>query len=471
MYQSSKDVAFYFIRIAFFIYIDMSILAPLQEILNDHLKLRKQEKDANGEVFTPPIILETMLNQFPADVWTNPSMTWLDPAAGIGNFPIALYLRYMEGLKTVIRDVKKRSEHIVKNMLYMVEYNPENAKKGVELFGKLCPGVKPNLHIGDFFDVYCKDGLQITGWPRKFSCVIGNPPYNSNGTKRKGEKRIHVAFAAAGLDCIVSKGYLSFICPPNYREAGNKMNLMFRERRGHFVAVKVYDADETHRLFRIQARVDAFLFQLDLEGSTHFVDAYGREGIVTLNLQHHVPNFGHSIFSKLLKKVAEFGCIEGYRMTEMTTVHKTRFQNGPHRVLHLLVTGGRRVFMVKEKHSLEGVPKALINGLGLPYVYYDGMGVYGCTQTPVIVRGPSKQVVELLQSPLFQLIAWGLRFTGNNNMPYLLNYVPAVNSSVGSLKTRAEIQRWLCLTSDEVAFISAEFPALNSADVDLIEDI
>lgn len=447
----------------------MSILVSLQELLKDHLKVRKLEKDAHGEVFTPPVILETMMNQFPVELWSNPNATWLDPAAGAGNFPIALYLKFMEGLKVVMPNSRERSEHIVKNMLFMVEFNPDNAKKAVTLFATLCPGVVPNLHVGDFFDVCSKDGLTLKGWPKRFHCVIGNPPYNSGGTKRNGEKRIHIAFAAAGLDCILPRGYLSFICPPNYREAGNKMNILFRGRRGHFVAVKVYDADETHRLFRIQARVDAFLFQLDLEGPTRFVDAYGREEVTTLDLQHHVPNFSHRIFKTLLKKVAEFGCIEGYRITEMTTVHKARFQNGPHKILHLLVAGGRRVFKVKDTHSLEGLPKVLINGLGLPYVYYDAVGTYGCTQTPVIIREPSRQVVELLQSPLFQLIAWGLRFTGNNNMPYLLNYVPAVKS--GSLKTMAEIQRWLGLTNDEVTFIVAEFSVPSSADVDLVETL
>jgi hypothetical protein len=454
-----------------FAHVGMSILGRLEEILKDHIKLRKHEKDAHGEVFTPPIILETMLNQFPKEIWSNPNATWLDPAAGIGNFPIALYLRLMEGLKGVMPNERRRAEHIVKKMLYMVEFNPENAKKSVELFGKLCPSVAPNLYVGDFFDVCSSSGVAVLNWPKRFDCVIGNPPYNSGGTKRNGEKRIHIAFAAASLDCILPKGYLSFICPPNYREAGNKMNLLFRNRKGHFVAVHVYDADETHRHFKIQARVDAFLFQLDLEGTTQFVDAYGHKGCISLNLQHHVPNFGHSIFSKLLKKVAEFGCIQGYRMTEMTTVRKGAFEKGGHKILHLLITGGRRTFMVKRKHSLEGIPKAYINGLGLPYVYYDADGSYGCTQTPVIVREPSKQVVELLQSPLFQCIAWGLRFTGNNNMPYLLDYIPAVNSSVGSLKTMTDIQRWLGLIDDEVAFLLAEFPALNSADMDLIEPI
>ena len=447
----------------------MSILASLQEVLNDHMKLRKQEKDALGEVFTPPVILEIMLNQFPEEVWSNPNATWLDPAAGIGNFPIALYFRLMEGLKVIIPDKRARASHIVKNMLYMVEYNPENAKKAKELFGRLCPGIALNLHVGDFFDVCSSTGVILNDWPVQYTCVIGNPPYNSGGTKRNGEKRIHVAFAAAALCCILPQGYLSFICPPNYREAGNKMNILFRSKKGHFVAVNVFDADETHRLFKIHARVDAFLFQLDLDGPTLFVDAYGHTETVTLNLQHHVPNFSHRIFSVLLKKVAEFGCINGYRMTEMTTVRKATFEKGEHKILHLLVAGGRRVFKVKNPHSLEGAPKAYINGLGLPYVYYDAKGTYGCTQTPVIVRSPSKQVVELLQSPLFQLIAWGLRFTGNNNMPYLLNYIPAVNSSVGSLKTMTGIRQWLNLTDDEVAFILAEFPALNSADTDLVE--
>jgi hypothetical protein len=161
-------------KLPYFTRIEMNLLAQLQEVFKDQLKIRKQQKDAHGEVFTPPVILETMLLQFPADIWANPNTTWLDPAAGIGNFPIALYFRFMEGLKGAIPDTKKRSEHIVKNMIYMVEYNPDNAKKAVEIFASLCPGVEPNLHVGDFFEVVSERGVQLAGWPKQFSCVIGN---------------------------------------------------------------------------------------------------------------------------------------------------------------------------------------------------------------------------------------------------------------------------------------------------------
>ena len=39
------------------------------------------------------------------EVWNNKNLKWLDPCCGMGDFPIAVYLRLMEGLKDVIIDV------------------------------------------------------------------------------------------------------------------------------------------------------------------------------------------------------------------------------------------------------------------------------------------------------------------------------------------------------------------------------
>ena len=41
----------------------------------------------------------------------------------MGNFPIAVYLRLMEGLKDEIKDVNGRKKHILENMLYIIELN------------------------------------------------------------------------------------------------------------------------------------------------------------------------------------------------------------------------------------------------------------------------------------------------------------------------------------------------------------
>ncbi len=91
----------------------------LLKLINDRLKSKKVEKKENGEVFTPMILVNEMLDKLPNGVWKNKNLKWFDPATGMGNFPIAVYLRLMEGLK----DEKIRKKHILENMLYMCELN------------------------------------------------------------------------------------------------------------------------------------------------------------------------------------------------------------------------------------------------------------------------------------------------------------------------------------------------------------
>ena len=50
-------------------------------------------------------LVSAMLDKLPIEVWKNKNLKWLDPCCGMGNFPIAVYLRLIEGLK----DVKERN--------------------------------------------------------------------------------------------------------------------------------------------------------------------------------------------------------------------------------------------------------------------------------------------------------------------------------------------------------------------------
>ena len=93
----------------------------LLSFINDNLKPKKVEKKERGEVFTPMTLVNEMLDTLPKEVWKNPNLKWLDPAAGMGNFPVAVYMRLMDGLKDVIKDEEKRRDHILENMLYIVE--------------------------------------------------------------------------------------------------------------------------------------------------------------------------------------------------------------------------------------------------------------------------------------------------------------------------------------------------------------
>lgn len=98
----------------------------LLELINDCLKPKEVEKEENGEVFTPIKLVNDMLDKLPIEVWKNKNLKWLDPCCGMGNFPISVYLRLMEGLKDKIKDEKARKKHILENMLYMCELNKKN---------------------------------------------------------------------------------------------------------------------------------------------------------------------------------------------------------------------------------------------------------------------------------------------------------------------------------------------------------
>jgi len=90
-------------------------------------------------------LVNEMLDTLPKEVWKNPNLKWLDPAAGMGNFPVAVYMRLMEGLKDVkgYKDEEKRRKHILKNMLYMVELDKTN----VFMMKKIFCGKKYKLNI------------------------------------------------------------------------------------------------------------------------------------------------------------------------------------------------------------------------------------------------------------------------------------------------------------------------------------
>ena len=50
----------------------------------------------------------------------------IETLTGMGNFPIAIYYKLMDGLKDKIPDEKERKKHIIEKMLFMGELNKKN---------------------------------------------------------------------------------------------------------------------------------------------------------------------------------------------------------------------------------------------------------------------------------------------------------------------------------------------------------
>lgn len=185
-------------------------------IIHKHLTPKKVEKEKHGAVFTPISIIQNMLDHLPKSIWSDPDMTFLDPANGIGNFPIVAFYKLDEGLKNIIKNEEERRKHIIEKMLFMIEIQSNNTRITKNIFEKLCKGCKPNIWTTDSLKI-TQQSLTTHGWPTTFDIIMGNPPYQQGGTHQSGTV-IWPAFIEIFINFINKNGYLLFINGQGYRE-------------------------------------------------------------------------------------------------------------------------------------------------------------------------------------------------------------------------------------------------------------
>ena len=63
---------------------------------------------SNDAVFTPPRVVNAVLDLLTAEVWSDPTLRWLDPGAKTGVFPREITKRLMTGLADAIPDETAR---------------------------------------------------------------------------------------------------------------------------------------------------------------------------------------------------------------------------------------------------------------------------------------------------------------------------------------------------------------------------
>lgn len=73
---------------------------------------------SNDEVFTPPNLVNNILDLLPAEIWSNPNAKFLDPVLKSGVFLREMAKRLMKGLETQIPDKQQRINHIFSKQLF-----------------------------------------------------------------------------------------------------------------------------------------------------------------------------------------------------------------------------------------------------------------------------------------------------------------------------------------------------------------
>ena len=73
---------------------------------------------SNDEIFTPTKLATQILDTLPKKIWSNPNIKFLDPCSKTGIFLREIANRLNIGLKDIIKNDKKRSEHIFLKQIY-----------------------------------------------------------------------------------------------------------------------------------------------------------------------------------------------------------------------------------------------------------------------------------------------------------------------------------------------------------------
>lgn len=73
---------------------------------------------SNDEVFTPPKLVNDILDMLPKTLWNNPNIKFLDPVSKSGVFLREIAKRLTAGLEMKIPNMQKRINHIFENQLY-----------------------------------------------------------------------------------------------------------------------------------------------------------------------------------------------------------------------------------------------------------------------------------------------------------------------------------------------------------------
>ena len=423
--------------------------SEIEEFITARLAVKPDAKEAKGEVFTPPSLIKEMLDALPPAVWTNPNLKWLDPANGIGNFPMLVYSRLMAGLGAAIPEKAERSAHIIERMLYMVEISPSNVAVALEIFGP-----RANIVCADFLQ-----GGGLFAQPDTFDIILGNPPYNSNGIKHHGEKNIYVFFAVAAFKRLKPDGLLLFLHPPVYRipnhkiqcTRGTNLNAIYTGKQ--ILCIKMFTIERTKALMQVMINVDYILVKNapnDGATRTRITDTQGRINLVWLAPGAFIPNYGLTILAKLAAKAARGRHIAIHLDSEM---HKQHTAGTKYKNIHGITKKGLKICWSDEPHSLYANRKLIINGIGsYNYVFYDEQGEYGLTQSPLAIVEPTANTLKLVESKLFHYIAGATKIIGNNFLKQTALFLPLIAAEI-KMTSIADLYGYIGLSEAEIAAV------------------
>lgn len=281
-------------------------LTPRQRL--QLLKVRKKEKNEFGEVFTPPFLIDEMLSQLPSSLWQNPDLKWLDPCSGVGNFEVIIIEKLMRGLALIMPDKEKRKNHILRNMIYMIEINPDSVEQTYKTLGSSLI----NIVNADFL----KNDWQKTFDVDTFDVVVANPPYStykSAENKRGGGNNLWTKFVPKAVQILQPGGYAAFVHPAAWRKPkADRAKIDLFKLLAHdnqMLYLELHDPRDGYKVFNVGTRYDWYvLCKQRATESTIVIDDKGKRSIIDLRDWRFLPNSNINVIKHLIAKKHDEVC-------------------------------------------------------------------------------------------------------------------------------------------------------------------
>ena len=358
----------------------------LLELINDCLKPKEIEKKENGEVFTPMKLVNEMLDKLPIEVWENKNLKWLDPCCGMGNFPIAVYLRLIESLKDEIKDMIERKKYILENMLYMSELNKKNVLICKQIFD-INNELKLNIYEGDSLKVDYNKEFNI----KHFDIIMGNPPYNASGTKASGNT-IWQLFVNNSIKLLKSNGYICFVHPNGWRKPNTEKGKFYglfekMTKENILLYLEIHDTKDGMKQFNCGTRYDWYILQKKKNENhkTKIIDQNNVSYEINLNKYNWLANCELDLIDKLIANENEEKCqilqsMSAYEPRKKW-ISKVKTEEFKYPVVHSTPKDGPRfVWSNTNENGFYGISKVIFGESGINKPIIDINGEYAMSQ-------------------------------------------------------------------------------------------